>query len=176
MARRRDIRPAGSLPGRAIVAAALAQPRTEEDLVALPVWGGRSMRRQTAQWLPAITAALELPEADLPDPRPARRATAGAVLAGPGTTGRGPAVRVAVRGRRGGRAARHAGREPARPGHRPPAVLGAARRPAGRGAVADVLRAHGARPWQVELTASVLADAIAGARVPEPDPVPDAPE
>src|SRR6478736_8746356 len=66
VARRRDIAPGRVLPDSAIVAAALASPRTEEDLVALPVWGGRSMRRQTSTWLPAIIAALELPEADLP--------------------------------------------------------------------------------------------------------------
>jgi hypothetical protein len=85
VARRRDIAPGRIVPDSAIVAAALAQPRTEEDLVALPVWGGRSMRRQTAQWLPAITAALELPEADLPDPKtPARRSNR---RPGPGRTG-----------------------------------------------------------------------------------------
>ena len=71
VARRRDIAPGRVLPDSAIVAAALASPRTEEDLVALPVWGGRSMRRQTSTWLPAIAAALALPDEALPEPKTA---------------------------------------------------------------------------------------------------------
>ena len=67
VARRRDIAPGRVLPDAALVSAALASPRTEVDLVALPVWGGRSMRRQTATWLPAIEEALDLPDAELPD-------------------------------------------------------------------------------------------------------------
>jgi len=177
VARRRDIAPGRIVPDSAIVAAALAQPRTEEDLVALPVWGGRSMRRQTAQWLPAITAALELPEADLPDPKtphegppPARSWPDREPLAAARLSASRSAV-GAVAERLGMPVENLLAPDTVRrlcwapPGDRPDEA-----------AVADVLRAHGARPWQVELTASVLADAIAGARVPEPDPVPDAPE
>ena len=171
VARRRDIAPGRIVPDAAIVAAALAQPRTEDDLVALPVWGGRSMRRQTAQWLPAITAALELPDAELPDPKtphegppPARSWPDREPLA----AARLSAARSAV-----GAVAEHLGM-PVENLLAPDTVRRLCWSPPDdqpdEAAVADVLRAHGARRWQVELTASVLADAIAGARVPEPGP------
>ena len=121
VARRRDIAPGRVLPDAAIVEAALAAPRTEAELVALPVWGGRSMRRQTATWLPAIEAALALPEADLPGlktpvegPPPARSLA----RARPGS--RRSAGRRPGGPRRGRGRAPPAGREPARAGHGAP--------------------------------------------------------
>ena len=137
VARRRDIAPGRVLPDSAIVAAALASPRTEEDLVALPVWGGRSMRRQTSTWLPAITAALALPDDDAARARRrrtrARRRPRSWGDRDPAAAARLAAARAAVGSRR--RRAPAAGREPALAGHRPPAGLGpaAGRRRRGRG-------------------------------------------
>ena len=149
------------LPDSAIVAAALAQPRTEADLVALPVWGGRSMRRQTKTWLPTIDAALRLPEGELPTPKapydgppparswgerePAAAARLAAARAAVGSVAESLALPVEnllapdiLR----------------RLTWEPPAD-------ADEATVADVLRARGAREWQVGLTAAILAQVLA---------------
>ena len=163
VARRRDIAPGRVLPDAAIVAAALAAPRTEAELVALPVWGGRSMRRQTATWLPAIEAALALPEADLPGlktplegPPPARSWPERDPVA---------AARLAsARAALGAVAAEH--RLPVENLLAPDTVRRLTWTPpadAGSEGVAAVLRGHGARSWQVALTAGVLAEALASA-------------
>ena len=59
IAQRRDIAPRRILPDSAIIDAALANPTTVEDLVALPVFGGRNQRRSAATWLAALDAARE---------------------------------------------------------------------------------------------------------------------
>jgi ribonuclease D len=162
VAQRRDIAPGRVLPDAAIVGAALAEPRTEADLTALPVWGGRSLRRQTQTWLPAILAALELPDSELPDlktphegPPPARswperEPTAAARLS---------AARTAVA------AVADEHRLPVENLLAPDTVRRLCWDPPGGPApdadtIADFLRAHGARPWQVHLTAPVLHRAL----------------
>ena len=78
IAQRRDIAPRRILPDSAIIDAALADPKTIDDLVALPVFGGRNQRRSAAMWLAALEAAREsrdLPEVAEPSngpPPPAR--------------------------------------------------------------------------------------------------------
>jgi ribonuclease D len=78
IAQRRDIAPRRILPDSAIIDAALANPTTVEDLVALPVFGGRNQRRSAATWLAALDAARENknppPETEPPNgpPPPAR--------------------------------------------------------------------------------------------------------
>ena len=57
IAQRRDIAPGRILPDSAIVDAALADPRSIDDLTALPVFGGRKQRRSAATWLAALRAA-----------------------------------------------------------------------------------------------------------------------
>ncbi|OBJ53756.1 ribonuclease D [Mycobacterium sp. 1423905.2] len=57
IAQRRDIAPRRILPDSAIVDAALADPKSVDDLVALPVFGGRNQRRSAAMWLSALEAA-----------------------------------------------------------------------------------------------------------------------
>ncbi|OMC41085.1 ribonuclease D [Mycobacterium sp. IS-1264] len=59
IAARRDIAPRRILPDSAIIDAALADPKTVDDLVALPVFGGRNQRRSAATWLAALQAARE---------------------------------------------------------------------------------------------------------------------
>jgi ribonuclease D len=78
VAQRRDIAPRRVLPDTAIIDAALADPKTIDDLVALPVFGGRNQRRSAAMWFAALEAAREtrdLPEVAEPSngpPPPAR--------------------------------------------------------------------------------------------------------
>ncbi|MGH3577337.1 MAG: HRDC domain-containing protein [Mycobacterium sp.] len=78
IAQRRDIAPGRILPDSAIVDAAAADPKTVDDLIALPVFGGRRQRRSAATWLAALEAARENPgrpeEAEPPNgpPSPAR--------------------------------------------------------------------------------------------------------
>ncbi len=57
IARERDIAPGRILPDAAIIAAALADPTTVEDLIALPVFGGPRQRRTAAVWLDALESA-----------------------------------------------------------------------------------------------------------------------
>jgi ribonuclease D len=65
IARDRDIAPGRILPDAAIVAAALADPKTAEELIALPVFGGPKQRRSARVWLDALAAARTT--ADPPD-------------------------------------------------------------------------------------------------------------
>ncbi len=59
IARDRDIAPGRILPDAAIVAAALADPKTVDELVALPVFGGPKQRRSAKVWLNALAAARD---------------------------------------------------------------------------------------------------------------------
>lgn len=61
IAQRRDIAPGRILPDSAIVAAAVANPLTVEDLLKLPVFGGPKQRRSAHTWLAALAAARENP-------------------------------------------------------------------------------------------------------------------
>ena len=59
VAQHRDIAPRRILPDSAIIDAATADPKTIDDLVALPVFGGRNQRRSAAMWFAALQAARE---------------------------------------------------------------------------------------------------------------------
>ncbi|MEO8815349.1 MAG: ribonuclease D [Mycobacterium sp.] len=61
IAQRRDIAPGRILPDSAIVAAALANPATADELIALPVFGGPKQRRSAEIWLAALAAARDNP-------------------------------------------------------------------------------------------------------------------
>ena len=62
IARRRDIAPGRILPDSAIVAAAVADPKTPEDLTKLPIFGGHKQRRSAHVWLAALESARTNPE------------------------------------------------------------------------------------------------------------------
>jgi ribonuclease D len=62
IAQHRDIAPGRILPDSAIVEAATADPRTIDDLIALPVFGGRKQRRSAPLWWAALEAARKSPE------------------------------------------------------------------------------------------------------------------
>jgi ribonuclease D len=57
IARSRDIAPGRILPDSAIIAAATADPKTIDDLIALPIFGGQKQRRTAKVWLDALAAA-----------------------------------------------------------------------------------------------------------------------
>ncbi len=59
IAQRRDIAPRRILPDSAIIDAALADPTSIDELVALPVFGGRNQRRSAPMWLSALEAARQ---------------------------------------------------------------------------------------------------------------------
>lgn len=78
IAQRRDIAPGRILPDSAIIDAATTDPKTRDDLIALPIFGGPRQRRNAATWLAALKSAREAPgpaeEAEPPNgpPAPAR--------------------------------------------------------------------------------------------------------
>jgi ribonuclease D len=64
IAQRRDIAPGRILPDSAIIAAAVADPKTVDELIELPVFGGPKQRHSARTWLAALAAARDNP--DLP--------------------------------------------------------------------------------------------------------------
>ncbi|MCV7399307.1 ribonuclease D [Mycobacterium fragae] len=78
IAQRRDIAPGRILPDSAIIDAAVADPKTVDDLIALPIFGGRRQRQNASIWLSALQTARENPvaaeDAEAPNgpPLPAR--------------------------------------------------------------------------------------------------------
>lgn len=163
IARRRDVAPGRILPDAAIVDAALRMPLSVQELVALPVFGGRANRRQADTWFGAVEAGRALPEDSLPDsalphdgPPPARS-----------WSERDPAAAARLTATRGAVSAladRHA--MPTENLLSPDALrrlTWAPPAPVDVEAVAEVLRGLGARDWQVALTAPVLVDALTAA-------------
>ena len=71
MARRRDTAPGRILPDAAIISAVSAAPASPADLMALPVFGGRSTRRHVDTWWGALQRAAALADDELPQPVPA---------------------------------------------------------------------------------------------------------
>ena len=160
LARRRDVAPGRVLPDAAIVEAALVMPTTAAALTELPVFGGRQTRRHAALWFSALETARALPDSELPRPAaapdgppparswPDREPVAASRLA---------AARAAVA------AIADEHRLPTENLLAPDTI----RRlcwdppePSDEDAVSEVLRRHGARPWQVELTSAALAGAL----------------
>jgi ribonuclease D len=68
MARSRDVAPGRILPDSAIVEAAQLMPTDRDALLALPVFGGRATRRLVDRWLAAIDRARALSDSELPPP------------------------------------------------------------------------------------------------------------
>jgi len=162
-ARRRDLAPGRVLPDNSIISAALAAPRSAEALARVNGWSGRATRRLAPILWPALQRALEAPETDLPpssvpsdappppsrwpdrDPEAADRLAAAREVTGAIADEHGLKVEnlLPPDGLR-------------RLAWSPPSPLTA-------DTVAAQLRAHGARQWQVELTAGPLAAALIAA-------------
>ncbi|MEU8566775.1 ribonuclease D [Streptomyces pathocidini] len=68
IAQRRDVSPGKVLSDAAIVEAALAMPTSVQALAMLPGFGHRMGRKQLEQWQGAVDRARALPEGELPQP------------------------------------------------------------------------------------------------------------
>jgi ribonuclease D len=160
LARQRDIAPGRVLPDSAIVAAAIANPATAEELAALPVYSGRQQLRQLRRWYGAVASARALAEEVLPlsavpsdGPPPPNRwadrdpdAAARLVAARAALADLSARLSIPVENLLSPDLVRRLAWSP--PPDAEPAAVGA------------VLAAGGARPWQVELAAALLADAV----------------
>lgn len=159
-ARKRDRAPSRVLPDSAIINAVLSDPRSVADLQALPVFSGRVQRRYTANWFRHLQRARELPREELPStsqtidgPPPVNRWAD----KDPDAAARLSAARAALTAIAG----HH--QLPVENLLLPDLVRRTCWRPPGdrsAAGVAGVLRTAGARPWQIELTASGLAEAL----------------
>ncbi len=159
IARRRDIAPGRVLPDAAIIEAALADPKTLDELVKLPVFGGPKQRRSAQTWLDALAAGRA-------DPDPPQRAEA--------QNGPPPAVRWGKRKPEAAarlEAARSALTALSEQVNVPSENLVSpdlirrlcwdwAAADDAAAAIEDFLREAGARPWQRELAVPVLATAL----------------
>ena len=176
VARQRDIAPGRVLPDAAVVQAATAMPETVEALLALPGFRGPAARRQARTWLDAVTRARALPEVALPplslpnDAPPPPRSWADR---DPDAAARLATAREAI--------AELAERVsiPAENLMTPDVVRRVLWHPPQAADLEQVLRDHGARPWQVGLVGPLLAQALSetastrAARLPDPPPDPD---
>lgn len=161
LARRRDIAPGRVLPDSAIVSAVQADPRSESALLELPVFRGRANRKLVGTWFGALARGREIPEGELPPhsrpgdgPPPVNRwadrdpaAAARLKVARAGITRLSEQWSVPVENLLSPDLMRR--------------LMWSPPSPADPDAVAAVLRAGGARDWQVELTRDLLAEAIA---------------
>ncbi len=163
LARARDLAPHRVLPDSAIIAAATALPGTARELAELPVFSGRAQRRAAPRWLAALERARKIPPADLPP----RRLPSD----GPPPPGRwqhkdpAAAARLdAARSRLAELSERLA--IPVENMMSPQLVRDVLWQPPATADLPEVLALGGARPWQVELVAPVLAAALAAAALP----------
>jgi len=170
LARARDVAPGRILPDAAIINATLAAPASADELIRLPVFGGRSTRRHAARWFRALTRARTMTDSDLPAVAP--------TYDGPPPANRW-AEREPAAAARLARARASLGELAAELGMpvenlvQPDAVRRLAwTPPAGPtpGAVADALRALGARDWQIGLAAARLAVALTAVGEPTCEP------
>ncbi|MGY1712569.1 HRDC domain-containing protein [Geodermatophilus sp. SYSU D00758] len=163
LARRRDVAPGRVLPDAAMVSAVQADPRDEAALLELPVFRGRANRKLVGTWFGALARGRSLPEAELPPhsrpgdgPPPANR-----------WADRDPAAATRLQKARAALAAlseQHA--VPVENILSPDLVrrlMWTPPEPRDPDAVAAVLRAGGAREWQVALTLDALTDAVTAA-------------
>ncbi len=160
IARSRDIAPGRILPDSAIIAAALANPSTVEELTALPVFGGQRQRRGARVWLDALAAAratIDPPEINEPlsGPPPAVRWA----RRNPEAAARLEAARAALSGLSAEL------RVPAENLLSPELVRRLCWEWSGGGAAAvdAALAAGGARQWQRELVGPALTRALTAA-------------
>ena len=154
LAAERDIAPGRVLPDAAIVDAAVVAPTSPAALATLPVFRGRSQRRLTSYWYAALAQAArldpdELPKVTVPGdgPPPVAR-----------WADRDPAAAARLSAARAGIAAISAEWSiPAENLLQPDLLRRVCWSPPVDGEITTALRGGGAREWQVELIAPVLA-------------------
>jgi ribonuclease D len=163
VARSRDVSPGRIIGDGAIVAAALADPTTRTELFAAKGFHGRGAQRYADRWVDALARARDLPEEELPvraprtDGPPAPRAWAE----------RDPVAAERLTLARDGMARLSEEHQvPAENLLAPDTVRRVMWEPAGddTAAISAQLIELGAREWQVELTAPMLAEAVTGAQ------------
>ncbi len=182
IAQRRDVTPGRILPDAAIIAAASAMPTGKDALLATKGFHGRGADRYANRWIAALDAARELPESELPhrgprgdgpptprtwadrDPIAARRLNLAREL----MQALSVQHRVPVENLMTPDHLRRVLWQP--PATREPVVLA--------GEIRDALAAYGARPWQLDLVAPAITEAVLRAEEePAPPPEPEvAPE
>jgi ribonuclease D len=173
IASRRDTAPGRILPDSAIVAAAETDPKDERTIVALSGFGGRSVRRLARTWLDALDEARELPVEELPvtppsegPPPPHRWAERD-----PAAAARLARCREVVNRLAGDHAVppenllapdavRRLAWSPPEPADDRRLADPAQVPVRDVAAVAAALKEYGARPWQIELTAAELTEAL----------------
>jgi len=169
IAERADISPGRILSDAAIVEAASAMPADRDTLQKLSAFKGRGAHRHMRVWWEAIDHARRLPESELPkqgpryDGPPPARAWADR---DPDAAARLSAARTAV----SEVAEQH--RLPTENLLSPDTIRRLAWAPPGEAGLVEVtefLQAHGARHWQISLTARILTDAITTEPVPPPE-------
>ncbi|HKA69835.1 MAG TPA: HRDC domain-containing protein [Actinomycetes bacterium] len=167
VAQRRDLSPGRVLGDAAIIEAAIQQPSSKPRLTALPAFTARGARRDLDQWWAAIAAAEQLAEDALPEPSPAAEGPPPARSwpdRDPVAAERLTALRAAV----AAIADEHnlptenllAPDTVRRLAWQPPEDLSAE-------SIGRFLTEHGARPWQCQQTAKVLAKALVRHRTKE---------
>ncbi|GIG54674.1 HRDC domain-containing protein [Demequina activiva] len=159
-AQRRDVSPGRVLRDAAIVAAAQARPASLDALLRVREWQSKGTKRRAPHWYPAIEAAMALPDRELPPKR--------------GPRGDGPPQPRMWREKRPDAAARlaHARDDvtalverhdvPAENLLQPDALRRCCWEYRGGGEqwIRDFLAGRGARPWQIDLLAPMLAESF----------------
>jgi ribonuclease D len=161
IAAERDVTPGRIVPDSAVIEAATALPRDKASLLSLKGFHGRGAARYAATWIAALREARELPESELP--------SASARYDGPppprAWSEKDPAAAARLAQARTALAALSEELSVPLENLLTPdyvrRVLWTPPSPAGVEQVGAALRDLGARPWQVELTAELLARAIA---------------
>jgi ribonuclease D len=157
-----DLSPRRVLPDNAIIEAARSLPTNYPQLSRISGFAGRQARRHEKEWMAAVTKARTSADGDLPD------AVGGAIPSGPPPAHRWAerdpvaAARLAA-ARATVTAIAEANRLPVENLLAPDALRRLSWDPpqsADAGTVSLALSAYGARPWQVELTAGPLAEAL----------------
>jgi ribonuclease D len=162
IAQQRDVAPGRILPDASIIELAANPPQSLAELKGMRIMRNRGPRRFLDQWMDAVTAALALPERELPT-GPARREGPP-----PPRTWTDKNPEAADRLGRCREVVAKLAAEHNVPSENliSPAVVRALAwappEPVTASTTADAMAAAGARPWQVELTAAHLAGALVG--------------
>jgi len=160
-----DLSPRRVLPDSAIIEAARSLPTNGPQLNRISGFVGRQARRHEKEWLAAVTKARTSADGDLPD------ASSGPIPSGPPPAHRwaerDPAAAARLAAARATLTAiAEANRLPAENLLAPDTLRRLSwdpPKPSDAGSVAEVLAGYGARPWQIELTAGPVAEALTAA-------------
>jgi ribonuclease D len=170
IAAQRDVAPGRIIPDSAIVEAANALPRDRRALLGLQGFHGRGAERYVSQWLEALRTARSLPDEELPQPTarydgpPPPRAWADKDPVAAARLARARAAVSRLSGLLSIPTENIVAPDLVRRVTWDPPDADAAELP---DVVAERLRGLGARPWQVELVAEPLAEAIEAGRADE---------